>query len=245
MRWRDYLAVVVGLVLIRKLRTIWAPSTLVVLAVLLAIVLGSAVIRRMLRRRRYERLAALDAEVLEAAIGELPDREAALARLDFGVTFRPENLEQIPVSRRFAYRSGSRSLHTFVFWLCIAMSAGIAVPVAFQPLGPADGLYVWLGLAGFLGLCAWGYWQLSMELGASLLVDSQGIALEGTPKQDVRIGWLEVAWIRSMTLPGETYRGIIIGSSQGKRIVVDSQMPEFELALEMIAGKLVATRGTD
>ena len=243
MRWRNYLAVLAALMVISWLRTIWEPSVVVALAVSVAIGLAGTLSLQMLRRRHLDHLAALSDEQRDIAIAELPEGDAAPARLDLGITYRPENLWQIPASRRFAYRAGSLSLHNFLFWMCSVVAGGIAVPLALRRMSPSDGPYVWLAVAGLFGLCAWGYRRMVTELGSYVLVDSQGIALEGTRRRDVRIGWLEIAWIRSVALPGETYRAVVIGSALGKRIVIDSQMPEYEVAVEMIAGKLVAIRG--
>jgi len=243
MHWRDYLAVMAGLLIISWLRTVWAPSAEVATALLVSIVLVGAFLRRYLRRRKFRRLAELTEAERDVAISDLPSSDAALARLGFEVTYRPENLANLPAESRFPYRRGSRSLNSYLFWSCILLAAGIMVPVVLGRIDePATG-WVWASLAAVLVLSGWGYRAVAKELDSVLVIDRQGVALEGTEHQDIRLGWLEIAWVRSVVVPGGVYRALVLGTPLGKHLLIDTQIPQFDEAAELIAGKIVAIRG--
>ena len=242
MRWREYVALFAALMFLSWLRTVWAPGPTVLVVSMMSIVLASAQVRLQLRRRRFQRLESLSDVDRDAAPDDLSSADAALARLGLGITFRPEYLRQLPTERRFAYRRGSRSLHTYLFWFCLLIALSMLIPFAFGRFDEDNGPVVWIVLAGVLGASAWGYRRLANDLGAELVIDREGVGIEGTEGKDSRIGWLEVAWVRSVGSPGSFYRALKLGTRLGKKLVIDSQVPEFDEAIELVAGKLAAVR---
>ena len=233
MRWRDYVALIAALIFVSWLRSVWAPGATVVVVAMLSIVLVSTLVRHHVRRHRFKRLEALSDVDRDAALDDLC-AGAALARLGLGIMFRPENLGQLPMERRFAYRPGSQSPDTYLFWFCLLIALGMLVPFALGRFNEEDGPWVWIALAAVFGASAWGYRRLARNLGAELVVDREGIGIEGTEGNDCRIGWLEVAWVRSVGSSTSFYRALILGTRLGKKLVIDSQVPEFEEAIELV-----------
>jgi hypothetical protein len=242
MRWRDYLTVMAGLLFIGWLRTVWAPSAEVATAGFVTIVLIVAIARRILRRHRFRRLADLAEAEREVAIDAFPAADAALARVGFEISFQPRSIETLPPERSFAYRAGSRSLTTYLFWACSLTAGAILIPLALGRFDEPSTAWVWAVLAALLLLSGLGYRQIAKELGGTLIVDRQGLAIEGTERDDRRLGWLEIAWVRPFALPGGVYRAFIIGNQLGQQIVLDTQIPQFNEVVELVAAKLVATR---
>jgi hypothetical protein len=242
MRWREYLAVVAGLMFIGWLKTIWAPSAEVAMVGILAIVLLVAVARRLIRRRRFKQLAGLAEAEREVAIEQLPAADAALARLGFEVSFQPQRLATLPTERSFAYRAGSQSLNTYLFWACISVAGAILIPLALGRFDELSTGLVWGSLVLLMLVAGIGYRQAARELGAVFVVDRQGVGLQGTEGDDRRLDWLEIAWVRPFVVTGGIYRAFIIGNRQGQHIVLDTQMPEFNEAVELVAAKLVVIR---
>jgi len=243
MRWRDYLAVIAALMLVSWLRTIWSTAAEVITAAVVAVVLVIAASRKVLRRRQFRRLATLAEAEREVEVDRLPASDAALARLGFEISFQPHRLAQLPAERRFDYRRGSRSLNTYLFWACIVVAAAMLVPLALGRFDEPSTAIVWAVIAAVTLLSGLGYRYIAAELGAQVLIDRQGIALEGTERNDRRLSWLEISWIRPVAVAGNIYRALVLGNRQGERIVLDSDMPEFNEAVELVAAKLAAIRG--
>ncbi|HWO87771.1 MAG TPA: hypothetical protein VNL98_01335 [Gemmatimonadales bacterium] len=213
------------------------------MAALICAVLVGKLIERLVRRRRFARLASLEPEDREAEIQQLEPQQAALARLAFAVTFRPERLAQLPASRTFVLGQGSRSLNEYLFWTCLVVAGAIAVPLALGRFDDAGDAALGLALIVIMLLAAFGYRTSERDQGTQLTVDREGLTLQPAHGPQVRIGWLELASLHTVSFRAVGYQALVLCSKSGARILVDSQMPEFIEIAELVLAKVEAIHG--
>jgi hypothetical protein len=117
------------------------------------------------------------------------------------------------------------------------------VPLAWGRFDEFSTGLVWGVVATIMLVSGFGYRMSARELTGTVVIDRHGLAIEGTERDDCRLGWLEISWIRSVRLPADVYRGLIFGNALGNRIILDTQIPRFDEVVELVVGKLVAARG--
>lgn len=240
MRWRDYLGMTAGLMLFGWLRTVWPNRTEIMIAALVAVVVVGTVVERAVRRRRFRHLAGLDADERRVAVEALPASDAALARVAFGISFEPERWDNYAGTREFAYRPGSRSLNTYLFWVCIATAGAMLGPIAVGRADDPGEILVWIVISALLLASGFGYRVLGRDIGAKVVLSPQGIALVGAGPADRALDWLEIATIRWLRGPAGLYRGMELWSAVEARLLLDSRIPDYDTIVENVVGKLVA-----
>ncbi len=231
-----------GILFAGWLRVNWAGSDALVVAALATVVVAGRLIERVARDRRFRKLAELDADQLRIAVDELSAGDAARARMAFGISFEPERAGRYDGAKVFPYRTGSRSLNTFLFWACLLLAVAMLVPVAVGRVdGPGDVMPLFL-LSGILLASAFGYRKLGREIAAEIVLDPRGIRLTGTGPGDWNLDWLEVASVRRIEAAAGLFRALELRSGRGQTLMLDSQIPEFDELVEQILGTLVAIR---
>lgn len=242
MTWKQYLGILAGMLVVSLLWSLGGIKPEVVTAVLVGVLLVGELIRRLIRKRRFERIRRLPEAESAMEVMELPPEEAALIRLALNAPMPEEQANALPDSVSFPYRKDSPSLNLFIFWSSALLAVAMLVPIALGRFKDSADMWVWIILALVLGFSAYWYHDAARSIGRTLTIDRTGITLKGADGSQ-HLSWLEISWVRALSLPGGIYHGIELHSRSGKTILIDTEVPRFWEIVEIVVHRLQSIRG--